>query len=194
MEKKYKLMPFAGEWEDAFSQPEFGGTWLIWGQSSNGKTSFMIQLLKELSKNYKVLFDSMEEGISFNIQKICKNAGFDNNKNINIVAESIEDLQKRLKKNKSYEVILIDSFQYSQLSYKEYLKFKESLGNRLLIFTSHSEGNKPASRAAVSVLYDASLKIYVEGYVAYSRGRYIGEIGSFVIWQEGAKKYNSTNV
>lgn len=37
-------------------------------------------------------------------------------------------------------------------------------------------------------MYDADLKIYIEGYVAFSKGRYIGDTGRYVIWEEGARE------
>lgn len=38
-------------------------------------------------------------------------------------------------------------------------------------------------------MYDASLKVWVEGYTAFSKGRFIGETGKYTIWQEGADRY-----
>ena len=39
------------------------------------------------------------------------------------------------------------------------------------------------------VMYDASLKIWVEGYKAFSKGRYIGPTGECTVFEEGAKRY-----
>ena len=50
LDKKYKLIDFTGAWYDAFKKPEMTGVWFIWGNSGNGKTSFVIQLIKELAK------------------------------------------------------------------------------------------------------------------------------------------------
>jgi hypothetical protein len=42
-------------------------------------------------------------------------------------------------------------------------------------------------------MYDASLKIWIEGYRAFSKGRYIGPNGGvYTIWEEGAEKYWGT--
>ena len=38
-------------------------------------------------------------------------------------------------------------------------------------------------------MYDATLKIWVEGFKAFSKGRYIGPKGSLTIWPEGAMRY-----
>jgi len=59
----------------------------------------------------------------------------------------------------------------------------------LLIFISHADGKFPAGRSAKSVMYDATLKIYVEGYKAFSKGRYIGEKGEYTVWPEKAVAY-----
>lgn len=86
-------------------------------------------------------------------------------------------------------MVIIDSFQYTQMNYKQYLKFKETLPRHLLIFISHADGNLPASRSAKSVMFDTSLKIWVEGHRAHSKGRFIGERGYIDIWREGAERY-----
>ena len=43
---KKSTIPFTGVWQDAFANPESRGIWFVWGQSGNGKTSFMMQLCK----------------------------------------------------------------------------------------------------------------------------------------------------
>lgn len=44
-------------------------------------------------------------------------------------------------------------------------------------------------RTAVSAMFSASLKIWVEGYRAISKGRYFGEQGYYTVWKERADKY-----
>jgi DNA modification methylase len=106
-----------------------------------------------------------------------------------IEGASVEELSQILQRKKSVDVVVIDSLQYSQLTYRQYIYFKEKHKNKLLIFVSHADGKQPAGRAAKSIMYDATLKIWVEGYKAFSKGRYIGSTGEYVIWPEGAIKY-----
>jgi hypothetical protein len=106
-----------------------------------------------------------------------------------LLQESMEDLSKRLSSRRSPDFIFIDSFQYTQMSYKQYIQFKEKHRNRLLIFTSQADGKQPSGRAAKSVMYDASLKIWVEGFRAMSKGRYIGKDPHFTIYNEAAERY-----
>ena len=47
----------------------------------------------------------------------------------------------------------------------------------------------PTGRSGKSVMFDASLKIYVEGYRAFSKGRFIGPKGYYDIWPEEAARY-----
>ena len=53
-----------------------------------------------------------------------------------------------------------------------------------------ADGSQPVGRTAKSVMFDADEKIWVEGHIAFSKGRYIGANGgSYVIWKEGAERY-----
>lgn len=101
----------------------------------------------------------------------------------------MDELSERLSQRKSADFVVIDSFQYTQMTYKAYLKFKEKHPNKLLIFISHADGKNPSGRSAKSVMYDASLKIWVEGYRAFSKGRFFGSVGHYTIWEEGSRKY-----
>ena len=47
---KFETLPFEGAWYDAFGIPERRGVWFIWGNTGNGKTSFVMQLCKELCR------------------------------------------------------------------------------------------------------------------------------------------------
>ena len=188
--KKYKLFDFTGEWFDAFGCPARNGVWFIWGNSGNGKTSFVLQLVKHLAQFGRVLINSLEEGSEHTMQKGYKSVGMAQvRKRVLLVEESCEELAERLRKKHSPDIVIIDSFQYTQLSYKQYIEFKRQFKNKLLIFISHADGKQPSGRSARSVMYDATLKIWVEGYRAFSKGRYIGETGEYVIWDEKAAEY-----
>lgn len=185
-------IPFEGDWYQAFSTPERTGVWFVWGGSGNGKSSFVMQLCKELCKYGKVAYNSLEEGSSLSVKNALERVNMQEvNRRFSLLdCEPIEVMSQRLIKRKQADFVVIDSFQYSQLTYKAYIKLKEKHKNKLLIFVSHAEGKQPSGRAAKSVMYDAALKIYVEGYKALSKGRYIGPNGGFyVIWREGVEKY-----
>ncbi|MDY5632272.1 MAG: ATP-binding protein [Bacteroidaceae bacterium] len=187
---KRETYAFEGAWAEAFGSPERCGVWFIWGRSGSGKTSFTMALCKELAKYGKVAYNSLEEGFSLTMKNALMKAGMqDVSRKFILLSESIEELDARLRKRKSPDIVVIDSFQYTQMSFKEYQDFKYRHRDKLLIFISQAEGNKPAGRTAVSVMYDAALKIWVEGYRAISKGRYFGNKGYYTIWEERAGEY-----
>lgn len=187
---KREVYPFGDDWAAAFGQPERNGVWFIWGRSGSGKTSFTMALCKELAKYGKVAYDSLEEGFSLTMKNALVKAGMqDVARRFVLLHERMEELDARLSRRKSPDIVVIDSFQYTQMSFREYEDFKERHRDKLLIFISQADGNKPAGRTAVSVMYDASLKIWVEGYRAVSKGRYFGDKGYYTIWDERARAY-----
>ena len=111
---------------------------------------------------------------------------------VHFVDEPINDLTARLKMKKSARIVVIDSFQYMMMSYKDYIEFKSQFPDKLIIFISHADGKNPAGRSAKSVKFDAGLKIWVEGYRAFSHGRYKGPKEEYDIWTERALNYWGT--
>jgi len=192
LNKKYKLFDFEGEWLDAFSKPEQRGVWFIWGGSGNGKTTFVLELVKYLARFGKVAYNSLEESSAHTMQEAFINTGMQEveRKVILIEGETLDELSERMSKRKSADIFVIDSIQYAELSYKKYKEFKEKHRDKLIILISHADGKQPEGRAAKSIMFDATLKIWIEGYRAFSKGRYIGENGGvFTIWHEGAARY-----
>lgn len=191
MNMKKKTIQFSGAWADAFGAPERTGVWFVWGQSGNGKTSFMMQLSKELCKYGKVAYNSLEQGVSLSMQQTLAQHGMIgvNKRFVLLNRESMSDLSERLSKPKSADFVIIDSFQYTQMGIREYMQFVERHSNKLIIFVSQADGRNPDGRTARKVMFDADQKIFVEGFKAISKGRFFGPVGSYTIWEEGAERY-----
>lgn len=190
MRKHREVYAFEGEWQEAFGQPEQNGVWFIWGRSGNGKTSFVLQLCKELTRYGKVAYDSLEEGDSLTMQNALIRVGMgDVGRQFVLLNESLKELDTRLKRRRSPNIVVVDSFQYAHINLKEYEEFIDLHKKKLIIFVSQADGTKPLGRTAQSAMYSASLKIWVEGYRAISKGRYFGDKGYFTIWEERAAKY-----
>lgn len=188
---KRRTIQLEGEWGDCFGEIACTGVVFFWGQSGNGKSSAVMSFAKELTKYGKVIYLSLEEGLSLSFQNTLRRYSMqDCGARFQVVtSETMEELSKRLLKRKSPEFIIIDSFQYTQMSYRSYIEFRNKHSDKLLIFVSHADGKQPAGRAARSVKYDAMLKVWVEGYRAFSNGRFIGSTGRCDIWAEQAQKY-----
>lgn len=192
LNKKYKLFEFDGEWYEAFGQPEARGIWFVWGNSGNGKTTFVLMLIKYLAGFARVAYNSLEEGATHTMQEAFLRVGMEEVGRMVVLldGEPLADMEKRMQRSKSPDVYVVDSLQYAEMTYAEYKAFKERNRDKLVIFISHADGKLPEGRSAKKIMYDAGLKIWVEGYRALSKGRYIGPNGgTFTIWEEGADKY-----
>lgn len=197
MKKKYKDIKFTGAWKNLLGEPEMSGAWIIWGQSFNGKTSFSMQLAKELTKYGGVLYNSLEEGARKSMrQSIERNHMQEVKRRFHIIQEPIDTLKIRLRKVRSANIVFIDSLQYSDLNKAEYKKLKEEFPNKLFIFVSHAEGKQPKGRFADFVRYDCDIKIYIEGYKAFCMSRLAagGDNNEYTIWHAGADQYWGTNL
>ena len=192
-QKKYDTIEWGPEWEQAFGNPERTGVWFIYGGSSNGKSTFVMLLMKELARRRKVMMNALEEGNRLTLQKLIERVDLTEvNDNVLFVAEPMTDLDLRLKKARAPQVVVIDSFQYTRLSFQAYLDFKAAHSDKLLIFTSQADGRNPLGRTAVSVMYDADMKFHVHGFRAISKGRN-NPGGYFTIWPEKAREFWGDN-
>lgn len=188
---KFDCFDFSGEWFEAFDKPETTGVWFICGNSSNGKTSVTLKLVKYLTTfGKKVVYNSLEEGRRKTMQNAFRKANMNEvTGKVTMVQESIEDSTERLIKRYSADVLVIDSLQYAGLTWSKYLAFKRRHKNKLIIIISQAEGKAAKGKLAKDIQFDADLKIWVEGHRAISKGRYIGTKGYYTNWIEGAAKY-----
>ena len=191
--KKRNYIPWGNpKFQEAFGKPEACGVWFIWANSGNGKSSLVMELIKAMSPVGRVVMNALEEADSDSMRKkLVEHRMSDLKKKLLFVNESMEELELRLDRKKSAKIVVIDSVQYTHMSYKEYVRFKEKYATtKILIFTSHADGKKPTGRVANSIMYDAYMKVWVEGYRAFCKGREIGENGGiYTIWNEGAERY-----
>ena len=195
--RSYKATTYRleGELGDALGDVELTGSWIVWGGSANGKTRFALQLAKALAKHVRVAYDSLEEGLSLSMRHAIEAVGFSDVKRnfVLLDGESIDDLKERLRKQRSPKVVIIDSLQYTGLTYNEYKRLRDEFRQKLFIFISHADGHNPKGAVADSVKYDAFVKIFVEGYRAYPQSRFGGG-EPYTVWPEGAAKYGHTPI
>ena len=187
---KFDTIRLGGGWDECVGEIETTGIWFIWGNSGNGKTSAVVSLCKELSAFGKVLYNSREEGVSLTMQNTLRRYGMgDLGSRFQLANMSLQELDEKISQQRSPKFVVLDSFQFMGLTYKDFRAFCEKHKNKMLIFVSRTRGRQPEGRAAISAMYDASCKIWVEGYKAFSKGRFVGTTGEMTIWDEGAKKY-----
>ena len=190
---KFDVMDFQGRWKESLGRPEKAGVWIIYGDSFNGKTFFTIELVKYLTQfvKHKIIINSLEEGKTESMKLTSINANLRSVKDKILFGDRvpISVIRERLKKQRSPEIIVIDSIQYTGLKIKEYEELVNEFRNKLFIFLSHVDGKLPRGSLAKYVRYDSMIKIYVEGYKAFVKSRFGGG-KPFIIHPEKAAIYH----
>lgn len=186
--KRYKTLPWGEKWSGPFGAVPTNETWFVSGASASGKSSFVMQLAKELTKYGMVLYCSYEEGISQSFKdRIERFRMKEVQGRFRVITEdTFEELMARLAKPKSPHFVIIDSFQDSEMTYEQFKEMRERFRAKTLIFISQEYKGQPMGKPAARLKYKAGLKIRVVGYKAYCQGRFTGDPGSYyVVWEEG---------
>ena len=190
--KKWETLPWGEPWSGPFGLPAVNASWFICGASASGKSSFVMQLAKELCKYGPVLYLSYEEGVSQSFQRRMGYLGMsDVQGRFRVVTDdSYDELQVRLRQAKSPRFVIVDSFQVAfdqhGFTYENAVKMMQRFRSKCFIYISQEAKSEPIGKPAVRLRFMCDMKVRVIGYKAYCQGRAIGEAGNYyVIWKEG---------
>ena len=199
VQKKYTLVEgLSEELTAAIGQIEDSFTAIIYGGSANGKTNFLVKLLKELKPVGDMMYISYEEAHGKTIQDlILRHKLHEELPNLRFSdGETIDELMQMLKRKRSPKVIVIDSWQFSNLTLDDYKLLKKNFvfgktpGKRkIFLIISHVDGKVPDGRSAKDIKKDSNIKILVEGFVAIVETSRYGSTRNLTIWERGAKEY-----
>ena len=110
--KKYKTLPLKGVWKEHLGDIERSGSILIYGDSGHGKTTYALQLMRELCQGEKVLYNSLEECGSLSLLTNLERTGLKQYKNKYLVCgEPLDNLIQRLSRPQQPKIVFIDSVQ-----------------------------------------------------------------------------------
>jgi len=190
----FDTAPFEGDWLAAFGRPELKGTWTIFGSSGSGKTTFALMLCKYLSQFGRVMYDSLEQGLSRSMQLAWERVGMREAGRGVVFADRVqlEELRERLSKPKSAQMVIIDSVTAMQGFRKgDYADLVRDFPRKLFVFIAHEKNHKAFPAVAEYVRCLSDVKICVEGYAARVVSRYATGPGyDFVIWEDGYRSYH----
>lgn len=183
-------LPFEGEWRRFVGTPEARGAWIVWGQSYQGKTRLVLKLVKYLAElGRRVAFVSLEEGNGLSVRRAFADTCMQGvNARVSLWFDmDAEEIRRELRRQRSPQVVVIDSIQYLGINYNGYKALRKEFPNKLFVFVSHAnDRNQPKGATATQIRYDAMVKIQVSQFRAKANSRYGGgEV--LVIWDEGAK-------
>lgn len=175
-EAKFKTLNFEGKWLSAIGRPEITGTWFIYGDPKNGKTTFALMLAKYLTTFRRVAYNSVEEGLSLTMQMALERVGMEEagTRFILLEKEEIEELKERLLKKMSPEIVFLDSVQFADITFSDYKMMKATFPHKLFVYISHKKGREPDGRTATRIWRDANVVFNIEGFRAFPVGRYGG--------------------
>lgn len=189
--KKWKTLDWGERWSGPFGYPAETACWFISGPSASGKSSFVMQLAKELCRFGTVLYVSYEEGINQSFQRRMEYLQMREvqGKFRVVVGESLDEVEARLKKPKSPKFVIVDSYQRGEgygWNYERCEGLTRMFPRKGFIFVSMEYKGQPMGKPAGRLRYLADVKVRVMGYKAYCQGRAIGEAGSYyTVWKDG---------
>lgn len=187
-----RTLPVSEEWRGCLGDEiAREGSVFFWGGSGNGKSTAVMSFAKMLAASGRVLYVSREEGYSLSFQNTLARMGMaDCGAAFQVIDDDdVKTLTERLSQKRSPDFVVIDSIQVMGLQYRDFLELKRRFPRKLFVLVSQVHGKQPDGRPATRMMYDADLKIWVEGHTAYSKGRFIGPTGNYVIWKDGADRY-----
>ena len=199
---RFETVPFEGEWLAAIGRPELRGSWLVFGQSGSGKTTFALQLARYLSRFARVAYNTLEQGLSLSFQSAWIRAGMEEAGSAIVVLdkEPLSQLRQRLAKRRSPQVVIIDSLTaLPGFTRKDYLSLVGGFPGKLFVFLAHERKGLPDPAIAETVRRLSEVKIYVEGFRAHISSRYAcperGEgVRDYILWRQGADEYHLQNI
>lgn len=179
--KQHETFPFEGVYKEVFGQPSTNGIWLIYGKEKNGKTWGTLLLADYISKfTNKVHYISAEEGTDYEFKQALKRAKIDSkNRKLQFTEyETIDELYKRLNKQRAPRVVVLDNatIYNDELKAAGLKKLKQDFPNTLFIILAHEERNKPYTAMAVMASKLAKVIIRVQGLRLNVFGRVPGGI------------------
>ncbi|AJA67349.1 ATPase [Myroides sp. A21] len=187
--KKFKDITVDKSWEEHLGSPQLGSSsWFIYGGSGQGKTSYVLQLVKMLCGYYKVHYNTLEEGMkkSFvlalernNIKSVKNNFSFHQ--------ENLEELTARLSRPRQPKIVVIDSVQYffrgkNTIDYELFIK---KFPKTTFIWISWGRGDTPIGAVAEAVSFDSDIRVKVDKFEARIEKNRFETGKSYIIWDEG---------
>ena len=117
--KRRTIRP-GGIWADCVGEIDRTGVVFFWGNSGNGKTSAVASFCKELTQFGRVLYLPLEEGLGGTTQDAIRRYRLDEcgRKFQYNATMTFAEMDEALSKPRSWDFVVIDSFQYTQMSYK----------------------------------------------------------------------------
>lgn len=168
--KKYKTLPLKGVWKEHLGDIERSGSILIYGDSGHGKTTYALQLMRELCQGEKVLYNSLEECGRLSLLKNLERAGLKQYKNKYLVCgEPLDNLIQRLSRPQQPKIVFIDSVQacFRGKKTEDYHNLILQFPQTLFIGISQMSKGMPKGAVAEEFYWFCQDRVLVQDFNAY---------------------------
>lgn len=168
--KKYKTLPLKGVWKEHLGEIERSGSILIYGDSGHGKTTYALQLMRELCQGEKVLYNSLEECGKLSLLTNLERAGLKQYKNKYLVCgEPLDNLIQRLSRPQQPKIVFIDSVQacFRGKKTEDYHNLILQFPQTLFIGISQMRKGMPKGAVAEEFYWFCQDRVLVQDFNAY---------------------------
>lgn len=171
---KFKTVTLEEPWASAIGTPELSGSWFIYGLPKNGKTTMALQLCKMLSRHERIVYNSIEEGLSLSLKSTIERAAmYECGRRFLLVKKEYTEFKEWLK-TKTQRIVVIDSVQFIDITFSQYKELKKEFKGKLFIFISHVENSLPEGAVARKIMRDSNVIMKVEMLKTTPISRYGG--------------------
>lgn len=191
---KFKTIKTTDEWKSHLGEPQLGNShWLVYGGSGHGKTSYVLQVVKQICvNNQKVHYNTSEEGMKKGFKMALKRNNMKGVSGFNYHQENMEELTARLSRKRQSKIVVIDSVQYffRKKRSEHYFDFVSQFQDTTFIWISGADGKKPKGKIADDIFYDADIVVNVTDYKATIEKNRFEAYEPRIIWEEGYQERN----
>ena len=196
-QKTYDTVELTDDFKPTFGNIPKNTHMVIFGDSGNGKTEFVMRFVKCLCMlGIDVDWISYEQGHGMDLQQACvRNKMIEVKQHFQISdpdskednVSYFEDLEEKVRKRGSCDVFVIDSLQYTRFTFEDYKKLKRLYKKKSFIWISHKDGRLPAGPVAKAVAYDGAITILVKNFIAHVLKNRFGGWAAYIIWEQRAR-------
>ncbi len=172
----FKTYGFPKELSDIIGDAEKGFSMIVWGESGQGKSTFVAIICRMLTPFGKVYYNSVEQGHSKSLQSMIRHTNLHECGNNFIVGnkDTYEVMMKKISKNRC-GFIVIDSAQALELTLAQWKALREEFPNKAVIVISWADGKNPDGKPAQGMRFWSEIKVRVHRGQAFIDSRYGGD-------------------
>lgn len=203
-QKAFKLLKFLDvQWKGILGSIPSAFILIVYGHSGNGKTEFLLRMAKFFTRFGTVAWLSYEQGHGYDLQLAINRNNMEDVSGSFLIIDPcankphhvsyLEDLDNYLSKRNSPQFVFIDSLDYLNWKFEDYLYLKEKFvvkKKKTIVFVSHAKGSEPKSAIGERIKYDGGMGFRVSKFIAYPDKNRFGGNDPYVIWEEKARELN----